>query len=335
MSEPNVILEAAGIKKYFYSASITGVGFVFTKSISSSYIVKAVDGMNFQLYEGETLALVGESGCGKTTVARCILRLNDLTEGQIIFDGVDISHISRSRFRPIRQKIQMVFQHPETSLNPRWTIRGIVSDPLRQFKISHSSKDIDNRVANLIEKVGLPKDSLDRYPHEMSGGQQQRVGIMRALITSPKVIILDEPTSALDVSVRAQVLKLLQELQKAHDVAYLFISHDLSTVRYISDRVAVMYLGKLVEIGSAADIFTDPLHPYTKALISAVPVPDPAVKKTEKFRLLGELSLDLIKPNTCKLSPRCPFAFNRCKQEEPTLKENTHGHYSACFLYEK
>uniref|UniRef100_A0A7C3MJ21 Dipeptide ABC transporter ATP-binding protein n=1 Tax=Dictyoglomus thermophilum TaxID=14 RepID=A0A7C3MJ21_DICTH len=323
----DVILEVRNLKKYFPIKS----GIVFSKHVGD---VKAVDGLSFYIRRGETLGLVGESGCGKSTVARTIIRLLDPTDGEIIFDGVDISKLPHSALRRIRKDMQIIFQDPYSSLNPRMTISEIIGEPLQVHKIVSSSKEREKRVQELLELVGLAPYHATRYPHEFSGGQRQRIGIARALALNPKFIVADEPTSALDVSIRSQIINLLQDLQKEFKLTYLFISHDLAVIRHICDRIAVMYLGKIVELSENDDLYTSPLHPYTQALLSAIPIPDPELEeKRKKIVLTGDIPSPLNPPTGCRFHTRCPSVMDVCSKVEPELKEVKPNHFVACHLY--
>mgnify|MGYP000906685035 FL=1 len=290
--------------------------------------VYAVDGISFTINEGETLGLVGESGCGKSTVGRTILKLIEPSRGEIIWRGERIDELSRSQMRPYRQQIQAVFQDPYSSLNPRMRSADIVSEPLRHFE-SLSKAQGRERVSALFERVGLRPDQMLRFPHEFSGGQRQRLGIARALSVKPKLIMLDEPVSALDVSVQAQVINLLEDLQREFQVSYLFVAHDLAVVKHISHRVAVMYLGRIVELAPTKLLFSTPSHPYTEALLSAVPVPDPKYQR-KQIVLGGDVPSPINRPNGCHFHTRCRYAQERCKVEEPILEEITPGHSVAC-----
>jgi len=294
--------------------------------------VRAVDGVSFAICRGETLGLVGESGCGKSTVARLVLRLEKPTAGRVLFDGTDLLSLASGALRAKRRELQIVFQDPMGSLNPRMTVGEILAEPLRVHRVA-SGRELDARVALLLEQVGIPASWRSRYPHEFSGGQRQRIGVARAIALGPKLVVCDEAVSALDVSVQAQVLNLLLELRERLGLAYLFISHDLSVVRHISDRVAVMYLGKMVELADRNALYEDPLHPYTRALLSAVPIPDPRLEaKRERTVLRGEVPSPLNPPSGCVFHPRCPIAVDRCSAEVPPLREIRPGHWAACHL---
>ncbi len=301
-------------------------GIVFRREVAR---VKAVDDISFKLHEGETVGLVGESGCGKTTLARTLMRLLRPTAGQIRFDGTDITDAGRSQLRPLRRDMQMVFQDPFASLNPRKTVRQLVAAPLRLHGTSR--EDAETQVGDLLERVGLAPEHARRFPHEFSGGQRQRIGIARALALQPRMIVLDEPVSALDVSVQAQIVNLLDDLQDQFKLAYLFVAHDLSVVRHVSDRIAVMYLGKLMELSPSEALYSKPIHPYTDALLAAIPIPDPRENRTRKRRLVsGEPPNPINPPSGCVFHPRCPRATDVCKTVEPPLTRYADGHLAAC-----
>jgi oligopeptide transport system ATP-binding protein len=294
-------------------------------------LVRAVDGVSFSLRKGETLGLVGESGCGKSTTGRCILRLLDPTAGKVVFDGVSVFDASREEMRRLRRQMQIIFQDPYSSLNPRMSVEQIVGEGMVIHRLARGAERRD-RIADLLRKVGLSPDHMKRYPHEFSGGQRQRIGIARALAVSPSLIIADEPISALDVSIQAQVLNLLQDLQEEFGLTYLFIAHDLRVVEHISDHVAVMYLGQIVELAESRELYRNPLHPYTQALLSAIPIPDPTVKR-ERILLAGDPPSPLHPPSGCRFHTRCPKRFEPCDRQEPVLREVQRGHWVSCHLY--
>lgn len=315
-----LILQVRDLKKYFPVRKG-----IFSKTVGW---IQAVDGISFNLSSGETLGLVGESGCGKTTVGRCILRLIEPDSGEIIFDGENLLRMDKESLRKVRAKIQIIFQDPYSSLNPRMTVGEIIAEPIKNHT-SASKGEIQDRVAYLMEKVGLYPEQSRRFPHEFSGGQRQRIGIARALALNPKLIICDEPVSALDVSIQAQVINLLIKLQEEIGLSYLFIAHDLSVVEHISDRVAVMYLGKIVELAKDVALYTSPKHPYTQALLSAVPIPNPKIKK-KRIILQGEIPSPLNLPEGCRFYLRCPYRRNFCREIEPELKDVGNNHWVSC-----
>ena len=323
----DALLQVRDLRKHFPISQ----GIVFQRQIGA---VKAVDGITFDVSNGETLGLVGESGCGKSTAGRTIAKLLEPTSGSVIFDGVDITEHSRSQMRPLRSELQMIFQDPFSSLNPRHTVGTIVGAPYRvQGKLS--DKDIKTRVQGLLERVGLNPEHYNRYPHEFSGGQRQRIGVARAIALEPKLIICDEPVSALDVSIQAQVVNLLEDLQTEFGIAYIFVAHDLSVVRHISDRVAVMYLGQIMELADRDTLYLQPRHPYTHSLLSALPLPDPdSGSKRERILLTGDLPSPINPPSGCVFHTRCWKAEERCKIEVPLVREISVGHQIACHFPE-
>jgi peptide/nickel transport system ATP-binding protein len=296
--------------------------------------VYAVDGVSFDIARGETLALVGESGCGKSTVGKAILRLFDITGGQVVLGGTRIDGMSAGALRPLRRRIQVVFQDPFSSLNPRMRVRDILAEPIRNFGLAKTAAELEERVAGLMDKVRLPRDAVNRWPHEFSGGQRQRIGIARALAAEPDIIVCDEAVSALDVSVKAQIVNLLQDLQGELGLALLFISHDLAIVEHMTHRVAVMYLGKIVEVAPKRELFAAPKHPYTEALLSAVPVPEPGAQR-QRIILKGDVPSPINPPKGCRFHTRCPYAFDRCRVEEPPLRPLEPGHLAACHLHDR
>jgi oligopeptide/dipeptide ABC transporter ATP-binding protein len=315
------LVDVDHVKQYFPIKS----GLLIDRTVGN---VHAVDDVTFELKEGETLGLVGESGCGKTTLARTIMRLLEPTDGTLKYRGQDISHVKQRDLRPIRSEMQMVFQDPFASLNPRKRVGQIVGGPM---KLHGEKGDVRGRVSELLDKVGLAPEHINRYPHEFSGGQRQRIGVARALALQPKVILLDEPVSALDVSVQAQIINLLDDLQDDLGLTYLFVAHDLSVVRHVSDRIAVMYLGKIVELAPADELYDKPIMPYTDALLSAVPVPDPKQnRERERIVIEGEPPNPIDPPPGCRFHPRCPRATDVCRQIEPPLTEYANGHLAAC-----
>ena len=291
--------------------------------------VKAVDGVDFQINPSETFGLVGESGCGKSTTGRCVLRLIEPSSGEVRFEGKDVLSLSGEKLRRLRRDIQIIFQDPYASLNPRMTVGAIIGEALTIHGLAKSRQQAEERIVHLLETVGLQAGHITRYPHEFSGGQRQRIGIARALAVEPKLIICDEPVSALDVSIQAQVINLLEDLQQKFGIAYLFVAHDLSVVEHISRRVAVMYLGRIVETAAARQLYSTPKHPYTEALLSAVPIPDPTVKR-KRIRLKGEVPSPINPPPGCHFHTRCPLAKDICSKEVPPLKESAPGHLVAC-----
>lgn len=308
------LLEVDHLKKYF---------------MVPDGMLHAVDDVSLTMDEGETLGVVGESGCGKSTLGKTILQLTPPTGGKLIFDGEDITKIDNKKFVELRPKMQMIFQDPLSSLNPRMSVSQQIAEPLKIFKVFNNKEDLEKRVLELMDTVGLARRYVDTYPHELDGGRRQRIGVARALALNPKLIICDEPVSALDVLIQAQILNLLQDLQKEHGLAYMFITHDLSVVRHISDNICVMYLGQLVEKASTKDLFAATLHPYTKALLSAIPIPSIKNRK-ERVLLKGELTSPINPPNACRFAPRCPYATEACHASSPELEEVAPNHFVAC-----
>lgn len=322
------LLEVKNMKMYFPVTS----GIIFQKKVAD---VKAVDNVSFTIAKGETLGLVGESGCGKTTTGRAILQLYKPTEGDVIFDGTRLNDLDNSSMRAMRRQMQIIFQDPYGSLNPRMTCGDIVGEPLIVHKLTSGKGEYRDRVDELLQTVGLNPYMADRYPHEFSGGQRQRIGIARALAVNPSFIVCDEPVSALDVSIQAQVINLLEDLQEQFGLTYLFIAHDLSVVRHISDRVAVMYLGHIVEVADRNELYDNPLHPYTRALLSAVPIPDPIVEaERERIILTGDVPSPMNPPPGCVFHTRCPVMIDECQEEMPELREVSPGHWVACIRTE-
>lgn len=319
----DVLLEVKNVKKYF---PVTR-GIIFQKTIA---VNKAVDNVSFQIHRGETLGLVGESGCGKSTLGRTILRLHEATSGQVLFEGRNIIDLGSQEMRELRRDMQIIFQDPYASLNPRMTVGDIIGEPLLIHGLA-KGKALEQRVKELLSVVGLSAQHARRYPHEFSGGQRQRIGVARALAVNPKIIICDEPVSALDVSIQAQVINLLQDLQKEFGLTYLFIAHDLAVVKHISDRVAVMYLGQLVELADKSELYANPLHPYTSALLSAIPIPNPEAKH-DRILLEGDVPSPLNPPPGCHFHTRCRVARPECSQSAPELREIKPGHFVACHL---
>jgi len=321
----SALLEVNDLKKHFaVRGGILGLG---------AASVHAVDGVSLHVDRGETLALVGESGCGKSTVGRAILGLFDITAGQVILDGQRIDDLPANALRPLRRRVQAVFQDPFSSLNPRMRVRDILAEPMRNFALASTKAEIDARIGELMDKVRLPRDAAHRWPHEFSGGQRQRIGIARALAAEPALIVCDEAVSALDVSVKAQIVNLLHDLQEELGLALLFISHDLAIVEHMTHRVAVMYLGKIVEAGPKRNIFAAAKHPYTKALLSAVPKPEPGATR-QRVILKGDVPSPINPPSGCRFRTRCPYVFDRCRTIEPELRLTADGHFAACHLNE-
>jgi oligopeptide/dipeptide ABC transporter ATP-binding protein len=323
-SPGDVLVDVKGLKMYFPVTS----GVLISRVVAH---VKAVDGISFHIRKGETLGLVGESGCGKTTTGRCILQLEKATQGQIVYEGTDLTTLSQKEMVPVREKIQVIFQDPYSSLNPRMKIGDIIGEPMKVHGIIADQEKRDRRIAELLSLCGLDPKFADRYPHEMSGGQRQRVGIARALAVNPEFIICDEAVSALDVSIQAQVINLLEDLRDEFGLTYLFISHDLSVVRHLCHRVAVMYLGKIVELADCDELYDNPIHPYTRALLAAVPIPDPVVEAKRKHEVVkGEVPSPINPPSGCVFHPRCTLAVESCSKNIPEFREIKPGHWVAC-----
>jgi oligopeptide transport system ATP-binding protein len=317
----DALLSVKNLRKHFALK-----GGVFAREVEK---VHAVDGVSFDIGKGETLGLVGESGCGKSTTGRCILRLIEPSGGEVLFQGADVTRMKGADLQALRRDMQIIFQDPFASLNPRHTVGAIIGEALQIHNLAPSRRAREERVAELLETVGLPAAHMRRFPHEFSGGQRQRIGIARALAVEPKLIVCDEPVSALDVSIQAQVINLLEDLQEKFGLTYLFIAHDLSVVEHISTRVAVMYLGRVVEIAPSRDLYDHPLHPYTEALLSAVPIPDPTVKR-KRIMLQGDVPNPIHPPSGCHFHTRCPIAKPDCSQRDPVLRESKPGHWVAC-----
>lgn len=314
-----ILIEAKALKKYFE----------VKKGFTKSYL-KAVDDFNLAIYKGETFGLVGESGCGKSTAGRTLMRLYDPTAGNIIFDNKDITKLTAKELKPFRRKMQIIFQDPYASLNPYMTVFEIVAEPLEAY-FNLSAEEKKARVSSVLKRVGLSEEHMNRYPHEFSGGQRQRIGIARAIVSEPEFILCDEPISALDVSIQAQIVNMLEDIQKEMGITLLFIAHDLAMVKHISDRIGVMYMGKLVEIAESKALYQDPKHPYTKALLSAIPVPNPRLARNrEKIILSGDVISPIDPPANCLFHSRCPYATDLCRAQIPELKEVTKGHFVAC-----
>ena len=321
--ENDVLLELQNVKKYFPVKEG-----ILRRTVGH---VKAVDDISFSIKRGETLGLVGESGCGKSTTGRTILRLLEATEGEIYFEGENILELEKKELRILRREMQIIFQDPYASLNPRMKVADIIGEPLDIHGLVDNKQEREEKVQELLEEVGLLPDHMKRYPHEFSGGQRQRIGVARALALNPKLIICDEPVSALDVSIQAQVINLMEDLQEQFNLTYLFIAHDLSVVQHISDRIAVMYLGKIVELAEERELFENTLHPYSRSLLSAIPVADPDYE-SERIILEGDVPSPVDPPSGCRFHPRCPEAIDICSEEEPEFKEYEEGHWSACHV---
>lgn len=320
MNEANKILQVKNLKKYF--------------NIGGKKVLKAIDNVSFDIYEGETFGLVGESGCGKTTTGRTLVKLYEPTDGQILYNGKDITKLHGKGKKEYCFDVQMIFQDPYASLNPRMTVESIIAEGM-DIQHMYSAAERHEKVCHLLETVGLNREHATRFPHEFSGGQRQRIGIARALAVKPRFLICDEPISALDVSIQAQVINLLKELQNKFGLTYLFIAHDLSMVKYISDRVGVMYLGSMVELATSDELYGNPMHPYTKALLSAIPIPDPDIEKQKKRIVLeGEVPSPIDSPKGCKFCQRCPHVMDKCRESAPEFRDIGNGHFVACYLYD-
>ncbi len=328
----DVVIEGEGLRKLFRARA----GGIASRFADADVFCHAVDGVTFQIRKGETFGLVGESGCGKTTTGLLLIKLIELTDGKVKFDGVDINSLNEDELKALRSKMQIIFQNPYDSLNSRMTILDIVAEPLRLLKIYDTEYEVVGRVKEVMEEMGLspPEEFLHRFPHELSGGQRQRVGVARAFGPHPKFVVADEPVSMLDVSIRTGVLKVMKELIEKHETAFLFITHDLALARYMCERIAVMYLGRIMEIGPTEDVIHRSLHPYTKALIAAVPVPDPDAQRTEDIPIKGEVTSGIDLPEGCRFNPRCPYAKGVCFEEEPELVETGNNHSVACHRYQ-
>lgn len=317
-----VLLEMKNLRKYFPMKNFFG-------QIKGE--VKAVDDVSFEIYKGETFGLVGESGCGKSTLGRCVLQMLKATDGQVLYEGKDLVHMSESDWKKYRKKLQIIFQDPYSALNPNWNVRQLIAEPL--IANGYTEKEIDKRIRELLKILNMNEEVMEKFPYEFSGGQRQRIGVARAVAAYPEFIFCDEPISALDVSIQAQVVNMLKDLQKELGLTYLFTAHDLSMVYHISDRIGVMYLGSMVEIGTSDEVFKAPLHPYTKALISAVPIADPEVGRNSKRILIeGELPSPMNVPKGCRFCTRCPYATDKCREEKPELREVKEGHKVACHI---
>lgn len=321
----NKLIVVNNLKKYFAVKNVFGM--------DKNKFVKAVDGVDFHINRGETFGLVGESGCGKSTLGRTITRLYNVTEGDIIFEGKNIAKLDKKALQPYHKKMQVIFQDPYSSLNPYMNVSEIIDEPMK-IHTEFSKVERVEKIQLILEKVGMKKDDMEKFPYEFSGGQRQRIGIARALSTEPEFVLCDEPISALDVSIQAQVVNMLEDLQKEMGLTYLFVAHDLSMVRHISDRIGVMYLGKIVEIAESNELYKNPLHPYTKALLSAIPIADPRIARSKtKHIITGDLPSPIDIPKGCRFNTRCPYAKPICHEEEPKMKEIEKGHFVACILY--